>query len=77
MDDPIENGEYLFLCFLPFFKFQVFVPEGMCKKVQSNTARTSFEEPKMRWLVNGADGEGGRGSEGRGGGQQTWRDSAR
>ena len=67
----VEYWENLVLSFETLLEFQVFIPEGMCKKVKAYRASTSLVESVVYLLAFGncqgreKQQEGGRG-------QQTW-----
>ena len=44
MDNAAQNGKDLVVCLHSLFELNVFVPEGMSKKIKTNTIGTTLEE---------------------------------
>jgi hypothetical protein len=43
--DSVEDGKDLVMCIQTIFEFEVFVPERVCKKIQTYTTGAALEEP--------------------------------
>lgn len=43
MDDAAQNGEDVIVGFQPLLEFEVLVPEGMRKEVETNTVCSTVE----------------------------------
>jgi hypothetical protein len=44
MDNAIENGEDSILGLEPIFKLKVFIPERMCKEIQTDASCATLEQ---------------------------------
>lgn len=50
-NNALQDREYLLLCVLAFFIFDIFVPEWVGKKVETNICRSSLEKPGVMLVL--------------------------